>query len=508
MSTHWTAGPPQAAGDRIDPLEAASKAKRLASYSDRRLIYFLQSLDSEIGLKALTDLILAEYPDRLGTPTMHELGIKPGRVYEREAAAQIERELATDFPDAYRNRGEPREPSEVRCDAFLEECRARAKRELPDLLVKLCTDVRPAGVYDPYGMKLGTDARPSYASDSPTVKVAARWFGDLLGALREFPARYRAAAERDFVMTAEAKKIFEALGYTLTTRAMTETIGPSGAGKTEGVKGFFDQHRGFARLVELKAARNRSAFFADLAKACGIAGSYHLQERVEEFLNLSKLLLIVDEAQHLWPQVQRIRGNPVLVDWVDTACCNRGVPVALVATSEFDRLRRVVEKETNWSSEQFSRRVRRKFELPHKPAPEDVERVARKLLPEGTAAMIKVVVAYAQISKRFYTGVRDIVEDARLIAGDAGRERIALGDIQAAKSVRFHSDAALVRAPAPDSRPRSKRAAVSPPPPCALPADGPQTRRDSPDLTGQDSVRVPYSDALAAGYAERELAEA
>ena len=136
---------------------------------------------------------------------------------------------------------------------------ARADRDLPELLVKLCTD-------------------------SSGVEVAVEWFRDLIGALREFPSRYCAAGERNFVKTAEASKMFEALDYTLRTRSMVLIVGVSGAGKTYNGKVWFDLHRGSARLVELRAACDRKMFFANLAKSFDIGGSYHLQQRVEDFL--------------------------------------------------------------------------------------------------------------------------------------------------------------------------------------------------------------------------------
>jgi hypothetical protein len=176
-----------------------------------------------------------------------------------------------------------------------------------------------------------------------------------------------------------------------------------------------------------------------------------MQARVEDFLEKTKPLLVIDEGQYLFDGHERISKHPELINWLDTACFNQGVPVAIVATLDFDRRRRAVEKQTTWSSEQFARRVKRAIELPATPTQEDLAAVARKRLPGATAPMIKYVVAYAWASRRFMDGIGEVIEDAQWICKTAGRQAITFGDLQrAVQEFRAPSDASLKRVLASD----------------------------------------------------------
>lgn len=66
-----------------------------------------------------------------------------------------------------------------------------------------------------------------------------------------------------------------------------------------------------------------------------------------------------DEARYLWPQHQRSHSSPELVDWVNTPLVNQQVPVALICTDQFAKLKARVEKRTGWTSEQLEHRVKR-----------------------------------------------------------------------------------------------------------------------------------------------------
>ena len=163
------------------------------------------------------------------------------------------------------------------------------------------------------------------------------------------------------------------------------------------------------------------------------------------------------------------------------------MPVAIVATEEFTTQRRKVEQQSTWESFQLRRRIRRVFQLPAVPTKDDLAMVARKILPYGTDAMINFIVGYALACSGHMQAVVDAIDDARLLALDAGRERITAADIkQAITEIRGPSDAAQkrvfapaekrrrrpqLRAAAPAPPPRSAAAADLPPPPRRVPAD-------------------------------------
>ena len=318
-------------------------------------------------------------------------------------------------------------------------------------------------------------------------------------------------------MTSIGRAVFEALDYGLKAQRMVLIQGDSGLGKSEGVKAWCDMHRGEARYVQLSGINGRRAFFGTVAKACGVGSTAGLspekiQARVENYLKTTGLMLVIDEGQYLWPQGGRIRRHPELINWIDTACVNEGIPVAIVATDEFTQQRRTVEHLTGWNSEQFRRRLRRIFQLPAKPSklPDgakptkehlalvaqtkaDLAMVAQKLLPYGTRPMIDYVVGYAMASRGFMQAVVDSIDDARLIASEEGRERISAADLKRAiGDWRAPSDAAQKRLFAP--APKRGRRSEQPPP------------DEPPQEHGIDPADLPPPDGEDTDFADRESA--
>ena len=182
-------------------------------------------------------------------------------------------------------------------------------------------------------------------------------------------------------MTSIASAVFKTLDWALANRKMALVLGNPGVGKSESVRAWAAMHRGRARLVQLKGINHRTAFFRELAKVLGVGCTFGLsaskmQARVEDFLEKTKIMVVVDEGQYLFSQQQRISTHPELVNWINTACFNNGVPVVIVATSDFEHRRRAVEQQTNWSSDQLWR-IKRAVVLPPTPTQEDLKSVSQ-----------------------------------------------------------------------------------------------------------------------------------
>ena len=316
------------------------------------------------------------------------------------------------------------------------------------------------------------------------------YFPTVLTALFEYQRRYEERARQAFAMTSIGKEVFAALDYAAKTGRMVLVLGNSGVGKTESARTWWTLNRGRALYVQLTGINKSRAFFGAIAKAAGLPCTASLspekmQFRVERFLESSRLLLLLDEGQYLWPQGVRVRCHPELVNWLNTACANKGVPVAIVATEEFTTQRRRIEDQTAWPSFQLRRRLRRVFPLPAVPTKDDLAMVARKLLPDGPDAMINFIVGYALACSGHMQAVVDAIDDARLLALDAGRERITAADIKKAiTEIRGPSDAAQKRVFAPAEkrrrRPQLRAAAPEPPPSSADAADLPPHPRRLP----------------------------
>src|SRR5258706_4780314 len=73
------------------------------------------------------------------------------------------------------------------------------------------------------------------------------------------------------------------------------------------------------RSVSLSGATNKTAIFRIIAKALGLGSSYmrkanEMQARIEDTLQRSKLMLVIDEAAYLLPQSERLYSRPEMLD--------------------------------------------------------------------------------------------------------------------------------------------------------------------------------------------------
>src|SRR5216684_1769015 len=236
----------------------------------------------------------------------------------------------------------------------------------------------------------------------------------VIDALRDFQDGYEAKVQSDFVLTTIGKEIFETLDHAVAIGKMVVVEGESGIGKTTAAAAWCAAHQGRARFISLSGITHKTGFFRKLAGAIGLAAAkgkaIDLQVRVEEFFRKTQLMLVIDEANYLWPQYQRSYSSPELIDWVNTALVNHKVPVALICTDQFAKLKTRVETQTGWTSEQLEHRVKRYKKLPSTPTKEDLEAVAARLLamrwnphdqqwnasgPTPHPDFIKMVVGYA-----------------------------------------------------------------------------------------------------------------
>src|SRR6266478_7327595 len=218
----------------------------------------------------------------------------------------------------------------------------------------------------------------------PTQPSSVLFYTEIADALRDLQDRYETNIKSDFVLTTIGKEVFETFDHALAIGKMVVIEGESGSGKTTAAEAWCRQRQGHARFVSLSGITHKTGFFRQLATAIGLAASKRkgsdIQVKVEEFFRKTRLMLVVDEAHYLWPRLQQRESSPVLVDWVNTALVNHNVPVALICTDQFAKLKKRVEERTGWTSEQLEHRVKRYKKLTALPTKQDLEAVATKLL--------------------------------------------------------------------------------------------------------------------------------
>jgi len=279
----------------------------------------------------------------------------------------------------------------------------------------------------------------------------ASGFDRVIDALRDFQDDYEAKVQSDFVLTTIGREIFETLDHALAIGRMVVIEGESGIGKTTAVEAWITAHQGRTRFISLSGITHKTGFFRKLAGVIGLTAAkgkaMDMQVRVEEFFRKTGLMLVIDEAHYLWPQYQRSYSSPELIDWVNTALVNHNVPVALICTDQFAKLKARVETQTGWTSEQLEHRVKRYKKLSKIPTKEDLEAVAAKLLgmrwnsdeqewsvvgPKPHSDFVKMVVGYALTCKMRLPAVSNTIEEARYQARRHGRSNVLATDIRTA----------------------------------------------------------------------------
>jgi hypothetical protein len=142
-----------------------------------------------------------------------------------------------------------------------------------------------------------------------------------------------------------------------------------------------------------------------------------MQARIEDVLKRSKIMLVVDEAHFVFNQSRRMYSRPELVDWIDTAICNQGVPIALVTTPQFIVCMTRAADQVEWNYRQFRRRVKRWEKLPAANSEEDIKAVARNVFKKAGALTISKIAGYALVSKRDLSAIGDVASEVRAMLG-------------------------------------------------------------------------------------------
>ncbi|HEV2453098.1 MAG TPA: ATP-binding protein [Verrucomicrobiae bacterium] len=301
-------------------------------------------------------------------------------------------------------------PANYPAQAFFDVCREIALRELEPLLNAVCLDP---------------------ASD---LSAGPWYFPNLFTALLDFLNDYTRSKNPKFA-TAIGKKISEVLDYTAYSGGLTLMQGEARTGKTFAARAWCDQRPGNARFIEVPPGNDEVGFFRALARGLGLGNflkykSCDIRDRVESVLLTRDILLVLDEAQRLWPQRNLRYGFPHRIVWLMTMA-NAGVPIAMVATPQFIETQKAVER-SGWNSRQLIGRIKHYESLPPELSHEDLAGVTRAVLPEASDLAVNALATYARNSARYLAAVDSIASRARYLAMKDGRDVAAPVDVQRA----------------------------------------------------------------------------
>lgn len=269
------------------------------------------------------------------------------------------------------------------------------------------------------------------ALDPRTAPARQDWIKPLT-LLREnlvTQARARLAA------TSISAIVWDALEFTRGTSEASLVIGDPRLGKSETAKVFCESQCGLARYVEVPSTNDERSLYKAVAEALGVADGLaykgsQIRERVEEVLSRSKLMLVLDEAQNLWPRNMRPRAAPDRVLWINSLI-NKGVPVALVGLPEFTTWMRICAEKTGWSPSQIEQRITIHRRLPDALTQADFETLARHFAPFLPEPAIKYLVGCA-LGQDGAAFVKKVLSAASYRAAKVGRTQPTFTDIQTA----------------------------------------------------------------------------
>ena len=257
------------------------------------------------------------------------------------------------------------------------------------------------------------------------------------------------------VKTEIGEVVIDSLNYAEHQKALVLIEGNARIGKTFATKAWCEACPGKRRYVQAPSSNDMTVFFRTVAKALGLAASYtrkanELRVRISDVLQTGQLMLVIDEAHYLFPQINVRRALPARINWLLTELVNFGVAVALISTPQFTTSQRVIEKNTHWASEQLIGRMARYTRLPERLEQNDLEAVARYHLPEGDRKSISALVGYAQASRKYLAGIDHATKAARYEAQIRNRTKVTFDDIKNAIATNvMPSDFALREALAP-----------------------------------------------------------
>lgn len=298
------------------------------------------------------------------------------------------------------------------CEFYPERVRGKVQAKIPDFLTRLCLDPK-----------------------MPAESAELLGFRDVLGALDDYHRRFHAAIAGRVAQTATTREVCALLDYAHAQRGFVLGEGPYRTGKSYSAQSWAQMHLGQCRYVQLSSAKDENAFYRDIARGVGVACSSQMKaaemrNRIESVLREQHLLLILDEADWLWPQAVNVKEAPQRVNWLLTSLVNNGVPVALLGSRNFSRMMLNTERRCPvWGSEQFHGRLKLRKPLPETLCEADLFAIAAAVLAEAAPAIRMLLVGHALKCAAPVAAIEAAASRARYFAAEAGHA-LAFADME------------------------------------------------------------------------------
>jgi hypothetical protein len=289
-----------------------------------------------------------------------------------------------------------------------------AVARLPKFLTELCLDPR-----------------------KPVEGARLDGFAGIIETLESYRVAFCEAARQPVALTGPTLLVWESLDYALQQGGMVLVEGTWRVGKSYSAQSWAQSHGGECRYVQLSSSRDDTSFYRDIARALGVACSTQrkaseMRMRIESMLRTQGLLMILDEAQYIWPQSLRPQTPPERANWLISALLNSGVPVALIASKDFSRMMENVRLKCPVAGlEQFDGRLRLRTRLPDNLIEADLFKIVKAVMPEASESVAMLLVGHALKAKGRISAIEAAVARARFFAQRDGRT-VTFQDIERA----------------------------------------------------------------------------
>jgi hypothetical protein len=327
------------------------------------------------------------YAERIGTKTMLAI-TRPGEysMQDREAIwRSIPFQFHYNFP-VHNDRFEYVDPdlSCLTTATLKEKLLETARSELPEYLASLCNHV-------------------SQPFEGPW------YFPGLIDSLIEEMDRHTAAEKKTFADTSITRIMLDDFNFAVGKKQTVHVVGNPRSGKTEMAKGYARCHPWLARYLAVPSSNAEADLVESVADALGLEykpgrSGRDLRKRVEYVLRHTCLMMVLNEAQFLFPQRFSATTQPARLNWVRTEIIDKGLPLAICFTPQLytPGLTSYLKK-TGYVMDQWIGRRCIKRELPEQLPDEDLYAVARFHFPllADDPDYLEVIVRRAIVSPNY-----------------------------------------------------------------------------------------------------------
>ncbi len=435
----------------------AKRARTIEDPEDRALVYFLQQEShKEGGLEKVAEELLAMFPERIGTPLMWHLNFGMDEQYTEGQVRMIKREMPPRIGESFPLNGESITPewhdllpyldddnqdtlpsAHIDCpDSYpvrdLYDACCVESDELAEHLKRICLDPQLSLKEDPSRI---TRAIKHYNFHSNRRHYTNLWnFHNLIEALHLYRKSKIELAKGELAQTEISQRILDAMDYALETKSFVIIEGLERMGKSVTARNFCARHPGKAVYMSLESGFDEKTFFRSIAKAIGVSSSSSLKAidmrvRIEDMLQQGDIVLVIDEAWTLWPQLKRVRAAPKRIDWLRLSLIDKGVPVVLISTPQFYKQCEKFEKALEWNSRQLKGRVNLHEQLPSELSSQDLEAIAKHKLPTADRDTIRLLREVSESLEEYVSSVENIVKRANYFAKKRGEAEAGPAEI-------------------------------------------------------------------------------